>query len=88
MQEELAQMLAIEKSYHYLSTGSENEYLYVLKILNENTDLAKCTDDKLKLLSLKKDEFFIGNSRFASQINTIKNSVHAYWLQLVNRFVP
>ena len=27
-------MLEIEKSYHYLSSGSENEYVYILNLLN------------------------------------------------------
>ena len=46
-------MLEIEKSYHYLSKGSENEYVYILKLLDENADLRSCDENKLKLLHLQ-----------------------------------
>ena len=84
---ELKQMLEIEKGHHYLSTGSENEYLFILKLLSDNSDLNNCPDDRLKSLQLTEDTFFVGESKLENSVKTIKNSVHAYWLQLVNRFV-
>jgi hypothetical protein len=75
-------MLEIEKSYHYLSKGSDNEYLYILKLLNENTDLNSCPEVKLKLMSLEVNvykDFYVGDSKMEFQIKTIKNSVHAYF---------
>lgn len=36
---ELAAMIAAESSHYYLSTGSENEYLFVLKLLSDTGDL-------------------------------------------------
>jgi len=58
-------MLEIEKSYHYLSKGSENEYLYILKLLKENTDLNSCREEKLKIMYLESSpykEFYVGDS--------------------------
>lgn len=84
---ELHEMLAAEKSHHYLSTSSENEYQYVLNLLTQNPDLNR-SKINLRLLSLTPcDSFYNGESRFESSIRTIKNSVHAYWLQLTNRFI-
>jgi len=80
-------MLDVERSHHYLSTGSENEYMYILKLLTDNVDLKQCPLDRLQVLQLTMDEFYNGDSKLELQVKTIKNSVHAYWLQLVNRFL-
>lgn len=85
---EMRQMLEIEKSYHYLSKGSENEYMFIYRLLNENSDLNSCPEEKLKTLMLDADkDFYQGDSKVETQIRTIKNSVHAYWQQLVSRFI-
>jgi hypothetical protein len=75
-------MLEIEKSYHYLSKGSDNEYLYILKLLNGTSDLNSCPEATLKLMSLEVSvwkDFYVGDSKMEFQIKTIKNSVHAYF---------
>ena len=79
-------MLEIEQAHHYLSAGSENEYVYVLNMLN-GVDPSKNDADKLKLLELTGATVYVGSSKVEFQIRTIKNSVHAYWLQLINRFL-